>query len=100
MTGILPTKCFGSDQDLNHSPLDSQNCLWLVTYTVIVIDRDLNPRLIDFHFLPLTAPCVSAPCQNGGICNSPDDGSTYTCQCQDGFQGYNCQFPSKCSYSK
>lgn len=34
-------------------------------------------------------PCASAPCQNGGACAA--DGSGYTCACQEGYSGTDCE---------
>ena len=34
--------------------------------------------------------CLSAPCLNGGLCNSFQD--TYTCMCPEGFTGETCEF--------
>ena len=33
--------------------------------------------------------CDSTPCKNGGTCSI--SGHTYTCSCQDGFYGNECQ---------
>ena len=34
--------------------------------------------------------CTSSPCTNGGVCT--DSISTYTCACQDGWAGDNCEY--------
>lgn len=36
-----------------------------------------------------TDPCATNPCQNGGLCQV--SGTTYTCICQNGYSGQNCQ---------
>ena len=33
--------------------------------------------------------CESQPCQNGGRCD--DDDNRFTCTCQDGYTGDNCE---------
>jgi hypothetical protein len=37
---------------------------------------------------PLPSSCLSNPCQNGGVCQSQQSG--YTCLCNSGFTGVNC----------
>merc|ERR1712226_1470612 len=37
----------------------------------------------------LNDPCADAPCQNDGTC-TPDGGTEFTCECQDGFIGVEC----------
>lgn len=34
--------------------------------------------------------CESDPCENGGTCESTDDGG-YECKCTEGFTGENCE---------
>jgi len=40
--------------------------------------------------------CSPNPCQNGGTCT--DGASTYTCTCQSGYTGTNCQTPPPSNY--
>ncbi len=41
--------------------------------------------------------CDTSPCQNGGSCQSFDLGRQYTCSCQGGWTGQDCQIaPDPC----
>ncbi|XP_072045350.1 uncharacterized protein [Amphiura filiformis] len=46
------------------------------------------------HIYKGSTPCASTPCLNGGLCN--DLGSSYTCTCQAGYSGTNCQVSNPC----
>ena len=35
--------------------------------------------------------CYSRPCQNQGQCVNGDNGNGYTCECQPGWEGVNCE---------
>ncbi len=49
-----------------------------------------NKYINDYqYFLVDTNECASNPCQNDGIC--VDGRNEYTCLCQTGFLGNNCQ---------
>ncbi|MFP6640799.1 MAG: calcium-binding EGF-like domain-containing protein, partial [Myxococcota bacterium] len=39
-----------------------------------------------------TDDCASNPCENGGTCI--DDFASYTCSCEPGFEGVNCEIPT------
>ena len=38
---------------------------------------------------PVVTPCTALPCQNGGTCDIIGD--DFTCTCQTGFIGRNCE---------
>jgi hypothetical protein len=48
---------------------------------------------IDLETGPLENQCLSQPCLNGGHCES--DGSSYQCQCPQGFEGKACEFDAR-----
>ncbi len=44
---------------------------------------------------PAPTPCTPNPCTNGGSC-TPGVGTAYSCLCQPGYSGDNCQTPVVC----
>ena len=43
-----------------------------------------------------TNACSNNPCLNGGACQVTGTGATYTCTCQPGYSGTNCQIFNAC----
>lgn len=48
--------------------------------------------ICELQLLHFADPCLSDPCQNGGLCTQSDSTSTdYTCQCTQSYDGDNCE---------
>jgi len=54
-------------------------------------DIQLNQEAIYVEGTTSCEPCADEPCQNDGVCLETQTEHGYTCVCQDGFTGKNCQ---------
>jgi hypothetical protein len=61
-------------------------------------DIQLNQEAIHVEGTTSCEPCADEPCQNDGVCLETQTEHGYTCVCQDGYTGKNCQVEGyKCS---
>lgn len=60
---------------------------------LIVNERDiqLNQEALYVEGTTSCEPCADEPCQNEGVCLETQTEHGYTCVCQDGYTGKNCQ---------
>jgi Laminin G domain/EGF-like domain/Immunoglobulin domain len=61
-------------------------------------DIQLNQEALYVEGTTSCEPCADEPCQNEGVCLETQTEHGYTCVCQEGFTGKNCQVEGfKCS---
>ena len=63
------------------------------TCKIYHLSRDCVLNKFIFIFISDINECISSPCQNGGYCW--DHVNNYTCDCQPGYVGYNCQIGNR-----
>lgn len=54
-------------------------------------DIQINTESIDIHGTTACEPCADEPCKNGGVCLETQTEHGYTCACEEGYTGKNCQ---------
>ena len=52
----------------------------------------------DHQYVPPTAACHQAPCQNGGSCINNIDFTDYYCTCTADWTGKDCDMPIPCQW--
>ncbi|XP_070509913.1 basement membrane-specific heparan sulfate proteoglycan core protein-like isoform X1 [Chironomus tepperi] len=61
-------------------------------------DIQINQEVIYAEGTTACEPCADGPCMNNGVCLETQTDHGYTCVCQDGYTGRNCQvLGSQCS---
>lgn len=60
---------------------------------LVINERELqlNQEAIKTEGITSCEPCAEDPCKNNGVCLETQTKNGYTCVCQDGFTGKNCQ---------
>uniref|UniRef100_W4VRB4 Putative heparan sulfate proteoglycan 2 n=1 Tax=Corethrella appendiculata TaxID=1370023 RepID=W4VRB4_9DIPT len=62
-------------------------------------DIQLNQEAIHVEGTTSCEPCADEPCTNDGVCLETQTENGYTCVCQDGFTGKNCQIEgNQCTF--
>lgn len=54
-------------------------------------ELQLNQEAIKSEGITACEPCANDPCQHDGVCLETQTKNGYTCVCQDGYTGKNCQ---------